>query len=165
MSGIDEARERLAKDPTRARPDDIRAVLAALDEAREVLAGADHTAAKYWRRMTEAERERDEAREARFQEREESNIAYQQRDELAAVIERAKAALQDRDGDPAGRIERILRAENSLSAVPADVLRERDAETRTRFADELTRMGVHTFSIHDIRKHARETKEQSDDHR
>lgn len=33
------------------------------------------------------------------------------------------------------------------------------AEARSEFSDELTRMGVHTFNIHDIRQHAR--KEQS----
>ncbi|WP_217183394.1 hypothetical protein [Streptomyces sp. AC495_CC817] len=69
MTDVNEALERLEREingvavvSVSVRP--IRTVLDALAEAREVLDGADHTAAKYWRLLKEAEAARDRAKRA-----------------------------------------------------------------------------------------------------
>lgn len=74
------------------------------------------------------ERERDEAIHARMVERRDSNVTYQERNELAAVIERAKAAGSVSEWDIPPTVKHIL------DSVPSDVLRERDAETIRRAA-------------------------------
>lgn len=98
------------------------ALISELEEAREVLAGADHTAAKYWRRMTEAERERDELADHLVKTGEDADRYMEERDALAAVIERAKDAGSVSEWDIPPTVKHIL------NSVPADVLRERDAE-------------------------------------
>jgi hypothetical protein len=84
-----------------------------------VLAGADHTSAKYWRRMADAEREM-HARELHHFEEEQKSA------ELAAVIERIDGEVKNfeqSDNDALSAIEHIL-----SKVAPVDALRERDAE-------------------------------------
>ena len=144
MSGIDEARERLAKDPTRARPDDIRTVLAALDAAEEGLyrvyveLGEDTDGARNARelfgpmtrtvpgewvpKLVREYRAEMEAESDDFERKKEA--AERVRDELAAVIERTQDYVVRHHFDSTtGRAVDAM-----LDAVPADVLRERDAE-------------------------------------
>lgn len=123
---------------------DLDALIAELEEAREVLAGADHTAAKYWRKMRDAEREM-HARELHHFEEEQKSAA------LEAVIARAKALLpgprtfaESLSRDFAGNLWPQTVLAEPLGAVlnttPADALRERDAG---KFAEGVQHQWTH----------------------
>ena len=121
--------------------DAARTILDALASAEEVLAGADHTAAKYWRKMRDAEREM-HARELHHFEEEQKSAG------LAAVIERVRSLLpgphtfaETMSRDFAGNLwPRTVDADILASVIGTDhvdALRAVKAETLREAADAI----------------------------
>ena len=110
----------------RIDPDDVQALI---DEARGAVLTMDYERAYQGGLIGRLADALEAAEKELAMRRSESADFERERDELAAVIERAREA--GRNGQPA--IYRVIRI---LSAAPADVLREHDRQVAERAWDE-----------------------------